>query len=282
MDAEAQRNLGTNLANITGQGYNTAFTNAQQQFNAEQARKIQEAQLQAQYGLSAQQAAEASKQFGAQQGMTAAQLQAQYGMSAEQAAEASKQFASTQGMTASQLAAQYGLAGTQATEASKQFGANYGIQAQQAALQAAQTQANLANLQNQVGLGNISAQLTGGAQQRGITSEGIAADRAEFEKQRMYPYEQLKFQQAMLSGLPVSAVTNTPGQMSDLGSLLAALGGAGSIASAGGYGNVGDLLKDLYKGVGGGAVTDAATGAVKDAVTGAVTDYSDWWKSAFG
>ena len=67
----------------------------------------------------------------------------------------------------------------------------------------------------------------------------------------MYPYEQLKFQQAMLSGLPVSAVTNTPGQMSDLGSLLSALGGAGSIASAGGYGNVGDLLKDLYSGYSG-------------------------------
>jgi hypothetical protein len=172
------------------------------------------------------------------------------------------------------LAAQFGLSGQQATEASKQFGANYGIQAQQAALQAAQTQANLASLQNQVGLGNITAQLAGGAQQRGITSEGIAADRAEFEKQRLYPYEQLKFQQAMLAGLPVSAVTNTPGQMSDLGSLLSGLGGAGAIASAGGYNNVGSLLKDLYKGVGGGAVKDAAT----DAATG----YGDWWESAFG
>jgi hypothetical protein len=267
MDAENQRNLGTNLANITGQGYNTAYTNAASQFNADQARKIQEAQLQAQYGLSAEQAAEASRQFAAQQGMTSAQTAAQYGLAEKQAAEASKQFGAQQKMTASQLAAQYGLSAKQAEEASKQFGANYNTQAQQAALQAAQTQANLASLQSQLGLNNINAQLAGGAQQRGITSEGIAADKAEFEKQRQYPYEQLKFQQSMLSGLPVSSVTNTPGQMSDLGALLAGLGGAGALASAGGYSNVADLLSGLYKGA----------GTASDAVTS-----SDLWKSVFG
>lgn len=257
MDAEAQRNLGTNLANITGQGYNTAFTSAQQQFNAEQARKIQEAQLQAQYGLSAEQAAEASRQFGAQQGMTGAQSAAQYGLAEKQAAEASRQYGSTQGMTAAQLAAQYGLSGQQATEASKQFGAGYGLQSQQAALQAAQAQASLANLQNQLGLSNIGAQLSGGAAQRGITSEGIAADKAAFEQQRQQPYEQLKFQQSMLAGLPMSAVTNTPGEMTDLGSLLSTLGGTSQIASllgygskdAKGYGTLSDLFKDV-KGIG--------------------------------
>jgi len=86
MDAETQRNLGTNLAKITGEGYNTAFTNAQTQFNADQARKIQEAQ------------------FGAQQGMTAAQLQAQYGLSADQANELSKQFGFTSGISAQNAA----------------------------------------------------------------------------------------------------------------------------------------------------------------------------------
>ena len=35
MGAESERALGANLANITGQGYNTAFTNAQNQFNTE-------------------------------------------------------------------------------------------------------------------------------------------------------------------------------------------------------------------------------------------------------
>jgi hypothetical protein len=49
LDAETQRNLGTNLANITGQGYNTAYGNAMSQFNADQARKMNEAQFGATY-----------------------------------------------------------------------------------------------------------------------------------------------------------------------------------------------------------------------------------------
>jgi hypothetical protein len=51
MDTETQRALGTNLANITGQGYNTAFDKATAQFNADQARKIQEAQYGTDVGL---------------------------------------------------------------------------------------------------------------------------------------------------------------------------------------------------------------------------------------
>ena len=187
LDAETQRSLGSNLANITGQGYNTAFNNAQQQFNADQARKIQEAQFKAQYGSEAQ----------------------------------------------------------RATEQSKQYGAGYGLQGLQAGMQGAQTQGNLGNIQNQAQLGNIQAQLAGGAQERGITSEGIGADLAEFEKQRQYPYQQVQFQRDMISGLPTGAVTNTPGQMSGIGSLLSTLGGGTAAASALGYKNVGELLTSL-------------------------------------
>ena len=169
MDAENQRNLGTNLANITGQGYNTAYTNAMQQFNADQARKAQEAQ----------------------------------------------------------------------------FGANYGLQGLQTGLQAAQAQGNLGNIQNAAQLGNINAQLAGGAQQRGITAEGTAADLAEFEKQRQFPYQQVQFQRDMISGLPTGSVTNTPGQLSGIGSLLSVLGGGTAAASALGYKNVGELLGSL-------------------------------------
>jgi hypothetical protein len=169
LDAETQRNLGTNLANITGQGYSSAFNNAQQQFNADQQRKMQEAQ----------------------------------------------------------------------------YGAGFGLQGLQTGLQAAQAQGNLGNIENQAQIGNINAQLAGGAQQRGITSEGTAADLAEFEKQRQYPYQQVQFQRDMISGLPTGSVTNTPGQLSGIGSLLSVLGGGTSAASALGYKNVGELLKGL-------------------------------------
>jgi len=165
LNAETQRSLGTNLANITGQGYNTAFTNAQQQFNADQARQLQ-----------AQQAGEQSKQFG-------------YG----------------QGMTAAQQAAQYGLAGQQASEASKQFGANYGLQGLNTALQGAQTQGQLGTSQNQAGLANLNALAGLGGTQRGIESEGIAADKTAFEEARANPYKMVQYQQSLLNGLPLAA-----------------------------------------------------------------------------
>ena len=187
MDAENQRNLGTNLANITGQGYNTAFGQAQQQFNADQQRKIQEAQ------------------FGASQGMNAAQLQAQYGMTAEQANEASKQFGAQQGMTGAQLAAQYGLAGRTAGEQAKQFGAQYGLNAQNAGLAAAQAQGQLGSMQNQVGLANLGMMANLGGTQQQTEQAGLAAAKAQFEEQKADPYKQLQFQQSMLQNMPLEA-----------------------------------------------------------------------------
>ncbi len=53
MNAEAQRNLGTNLAGITGAGYNTAYDKATSQFNADQTRKAQEAQFGSNFGMNA-------------------------------------------------------------------------------------------------------------------------------------------------------------------------------------------------------------------------------------
>jgi len=87
---------------------------------------------------------------------------------------------------------------------------------------------------------------TTGATQRGITSEGVAADKAEFEKQREYPKTQLEFQQKMLAGLPIAAVTNTPGQMSDLGNILSGLGGAAAVAKEAGYKNVNEMIKAIF------------------------------------
>ena len=158
LTAENQRNLGTNLAGITGQGYNTAYQNAMSQFNADQARKMQE----------------------------------------------------------------------------NQFGANYGLQGLQTGLQAAQTQGQLGATQSQADLANLNAQAGLGAQQRGIESEGIAADKAAFEQARDNPYKMLQFQQSLLNGLPISAQnyqmagTNTlqdiAGGMSTVDKLLSSLG----------------------------------------------------------
>lgn len=52
-EAELQRGLLDRMANITGQGYQTAFEQAQNQFNAEQARQMAAAGQAQQYGLQA-------------------------------------------------------------------------------------------------------------------------------------------------------------------------------------------------------------------------------------
>lgn len=133
MEAEGQRNLGTRLADITGKGLDTAYTNAMAQFNADQARKMNEAQ----------------------------------------------------------------------------FGATYANTGLNTALSAAQAQGALSNTQNQAGLANLAQMLAAGNVQRNIEQEGITADVDEFNKQRQFPYEQVKYMRDMISGLPVSSVTNT-------------------------------------------------------------------------
>jgi len=129
LDAETQRNLATTQAGITGQGYSTAYDKAMAQFNADQARKAQEAQ----------------------------------------------------------------------------FGATYGLQGLQTGLQGAQAQGNLGATEAQTGLANLKTQLDAGAIERGIESEGIAADKAAFEEARANPYKMVQFQQSLLQGLPLAA-----------------------------------------------------------------------------
>ena len=44
-----------------------------------------------------------------------------------------------------------------------------------------------------------------GAVQRGIESEGITADRLQFEEERDFPYKQVQYMQSLLQGLPIGA-----------------------------------------------------------------------------
>lgn len=135
MDMEGQRNLQSNLANITGQGYAQAYDRAQQQFNTEQGRNI-EAQ----------------------------------------------------------------------------------------------------NMANQYGFDVLGRQEAAGATQRGIESEGMAADYAQFREERDYPYKQVQYMQSLLQGLPLEAQSvsyNAPSQAAQL---------AGTTKS------LADLYTDLFGG----------------------------------
>jgi hypothetical protein len=207
MDAELQRNLLQQAGRTTGEAYSTAFDKAMSQFNTEQQRKMQEAQ------------------FGAQQGMTAAELSARYGSEAQRAAEQSRQFGAQQGMTAAELGARYGLEAQRAAEQSRQFGAGYGLDALSRALSAAQVQGQMGQAMGAEQRANLAAQLGGGAAQREIEAQGIAADMAEFERQRQHPYQQLQFQQAMLQNMPITAMNMTYQEPSPFSELLTGTGG---------------------------------------------------------
>jgi hypothetical protein len=58
---------------------------------------------------------------------------------------------------------------------------------------------------NQYGLDVLREQQMAGEVQRGITSEGIAADKEQFEEARDFPYQQVQYMQTLLQGLPLAA-----------------------------------------------------------------------------
>lgn len=78
---------------------------------------------------------------------------------------------------------------------------------------------------NQYGLAAIQKQADLGAAQRAIEAEGVAADKAQFEEQRDFPYKQVQFQQSLLQGLPTAAQTYTYSQPSALSNILSNAGG---------------------------------------------------------
>lgn len=91
-----------------------------------------------------------------------------------------------------------GLEAQRASEASRVYGADYGLKSVQ----------NLADL---------------GATQRGITGEGIAADKAQFEEQRDDPYKKVQYQKDLLTGLPITTTTNAP-NTTEYGQLMSSVG----------------------------------------------------------
>ena len=63
---------------------------------------------------------------------------------------------------------------------------------------------NQFNTEQGYGLQALAAQQAGGAQQRGIEQEGVAADYAQFREERDDPFKKVQYQQSLLQGLPIS------------------------------------------------------------------------------
>ena len=58
---------------------------------------------------------------------------------------------------------------------------------------------------NEYGLAGLGALADLGQVQRDIEGEGIAADRDQFEEERLFPYKQTQYMQSLLQSLPISA-----------------------------------------------------------------------------
>jgi hypothetical protein len=175
MAAENQRNANMAKNQMIGQGYNTAFQNAQQQMNAaNQAALSGNAQALQGYGMGLQGAGQAGSQ--AMQG---------YGM----------------GLQGAGQAGQLGIQGAQAGLA--------GVGAQQAGYgQAGQAASNLANiggqqLQAQQGIYGLQNQV--GAQQQAAQQDIINQQIQNYAVAQQYPQQQLAFMNAMIRGMPMQA-----------------------------------------------------------------------------
>jgi hypothetical protein len=121
MRAERERNLGQQMGDIQAQGSNAAFQQAQQQFNAEQQARLAAQQANQQAGLTTgiqNLAANLGvQQLGAGQNLQAQLANQQMGMTAQQAAEQSRQYGAGYGMqglqTGLSAAGQLGALGSQ-------------------------------------------------------------------------------------------------------------------------------------------------------------------------
>jgi len=227
-NTEAQRNLQTQLGNIQAAGSQSAFQNAQQQFNTSQAQQqaAQQANLQAALGvqqlgtgqnLQAQLANQAAQQAAQQANLQAALGVQQFGAGQSLEAQRANQ--------AAQQAAQQ--ANLQAALGVQQLGSGQNLQAQQSN-QAARQATSLANLQamlgtQQLGTGqNLQAQLANQAAQQATGQTNL---------------------QALLGVQQLGAGQSLEAQRANQAAQLQAAQGFGSLGQA--YGGLGQIYGSL-------------------------------------
>jgi hypothetical protein len=181
MDAEAARNLAQQKGDIQARGLQSAFQNAQQQFNAEQG-----------YGLQAQQANQGA-------GLTVGQqnLAARLGV---------QQLGAGQNLQAQLANQQQAMEAQRLGEQSRQYGAGLGLQG----LQAAMTGAGQLGALGQQEFGQqkdiLGMQNQFGTQQQQQVQNILSQQYQDFVNQQKHPYQQMEFMSNILRGTPMGTV----------------------------------------------------------------------------
>jgi len=234
---ERERNLGQQLGDIQSRGMQSAFENAQGQFQRDRdattdiggrnlGAAIQQQQLGTETGLRASLAnLDAASQTNVQN--LAAQLQTQ-GLSADQAlraALANQQSALTSGernlsaaLQTQGLSAQTGLEALRANqqadlerqrmgEQSRQFGAQQALAGFGQAGQMGQTLSNIGSARSQDDRGRFNQQAQTAAQQQALQQQYLTTAYQDFLRQRDFPREMLQQYSSLLRGVPIQPNT---------------------------------------------------------------------------
>lgn len=225
LNAETQRNLGTKLADITGRGYENAYTQALGQYNADQGRL-----------LDALKAREQSGQYGYSKDAERLTNDRAALLKSLEAAEQSKQYAyskDAERLTNDRTAL---LESLKAGEQSKQFGSNQGLNYLKLAGEIAQNQGQFGNqlTDKQLAVNLRMADL--GDIQRNIEQQGLTADYEQFKEARDYPKTQIEFLNSVMKNYPMTT-TNEYGEPtsalnSTIGGALTGIGALGTLGTA--------------------------------------------------
>lgn len=168
------------MADISVEGRQAAFENAQQQFERDRAALMQA-------GMSNQEAS-----------LQAALSNAQRNLEAQQLGEQSRQFGAELGEQSRQF-------GAELREGSRQFGRNLGLQGLELASQQAGQLSDIRAQQDQQRLDRIKAQLGVGQTIEDYRQQQLDQAYADFVNQRDVERQNLQFLSSILRGVPISA-----------------------------------------------------------------------------
>lgn len=196
------------LTDIMVQGQQSAFENAQSQFNADQGR-----------------------------GLTAAQANQQAALDAAKANEASRQFGYGEGEKAYQTAAQLGLDAQKASEQFRQSGQELNYKGLDLANQSAKNMESIQQSKDNAMLDRIKAQLGIGNTVEDYQQKQLDTSYNDFVNQRDSEKQNLQFLSSLLQGVPISAnsdVTQTDGGgQNNIAGALGSLGGLQALYALG-------------------------------------------------
>lgn len=217
MEQMARNQLQSNLTDIQVKGSQSAFENAQQQFERDRAARF---------------AADRANQ---EAGLTASQANQRALLEAQQLGEQSRQFGYGTVEDAFQKAAQFGMTADQATEQLRQSGVELGLKGLDIANQSAQQMANSQQALDAMQLSRIKAQLGIGQTLEDYRQQSLDQSYNDFVNQRDAERQNLQFLSSILRGVPISANQDIT-QTQPSSPLTGMLGAATGIAALQGLG----------------------------------------------